>query len=798
MQPNPFQYILNIRGVDTEILENAPDGWLDTNITYKRSATYIGLFRALSLPVKFVLKGARLLRTEFYKTGILSNVKVAINQLNPASWNYNNIYNGQVDFSKTVDELTSFTANSISDDFSVQLNANDGVDYSIPIDVDRAINLELTPLNLKEKATLLINQSSSGTLNSNCFRDISIGDNQQNSVNNSVQAVPFVADATPDFSTSPFWFFRSLGGGNVIVTGNLSASILGNGHYQFNFYKQDGSIVKTVYERSGGGPFDIFTVNVTWNFTITLNKTDRLFFYIKNLTNSSTDIGTHIQNGQINLSYTTITPASMCKAVPAMYVFEQLLQQMNTNSDSGPNQPVPCKSNLLTGLLQDVYLTCSDSIRAATGSLFYAGDTLYQGIYKVVSGSITYNGGTYTIDQQFSYSQDSLTFGGSGVAQKISSFLFGLVYNPGDTLQAGATYLVGGNTGTFVTYNSIAYSPGQTFLYVLGQDTFTGSDDSSFVEQISVEPQLITNFKDFFQFVYGIQGGNAAFGIDSSDGKCFFENLDFVYRGTIGNLNAGIVDKAIKIEPAVDLLGNSIRVGYKDQQYNALNAFSEVNSEQLYKTSIVTPQKELNLVCPYRADPEGIEEIRVTQTDTAASRSDNDIFIIWKKSTPENTVPFTFYHPLGMDALASFSGVDVTYYNWKLSPKQNLLRGGNYLASIYYGMKGYKITLSAAPKNTALITVDTDGTRVAENDPIYISSLPLPLFIPIYVTIKPGLPINALGMMNSIPYGFTRFTYNGTTYKGFAESISINIGQDNMQELKFLLTPDNDLTTFIH
>lgn len=795
---NKFQYILNIRGVETDVLQNAPDGWLDTNITYKRSATYIGLFRGLSVPIKFVLNGARLLRKEFYTSGILANVKVKINQWNPFTWTYNPMYSGQVDFSKSADELTSFTANSISNDFTTQLNANDGVDYSIPVDVDEAINLELTALNLKENAILLINQSSGSTLNSNCFRDITVGNNQQNSVNNSVQNIPFVADATPDFPNSPYWFFRSLGGGNVVITGNLSAYTIGNDHLQYNVYKQDGTVVKTLFEISGGGPFDTNIVNTTWNFTVTLNKNEKLFFYIKNFSTGSTNTGTHILNGQFNLNYTTITPASMCKAVPAMYVFRQLLQAMNTNTDSGPNQPVPCKSALLTGLLKDVYLTCSDSIRSATGSLFVAGDTLYQGLYKVVAGSLVYNGTIYNLNDQFSYSTDSLSFSGGGTAQKISSFLFGFVYNPGDSLQPGATYLVGGNTGTFITYNSIAYSPGQTFLYVLGQETFTGSDDSSFVEQISVQPQLITNFKDFFQFVYGIQGGNAAFGIDSSDGMCFIETLDFVYRGSIGNLNCGIVDKAIKIEPAIDLLGNSIRIGYKDQQYNALNAYSEVNSEQVYSTSILTPQKEINLICPYRADPEGIEEIRVTQTDTAASRSDNDIFIIWKEQAPVSTVPFVYYHPLGMDALTQFGGVDKSYYNWKLTPKQNMLRGGNYLSSIYYGMKGYKITLSAAPKNTALYTVDTLGNRVAESDPVYISSLPAPLFIPMYVTIKPGLPTNALQMLDSIPYGFARFTYNDTEYKGFMQSVSVDIGQHTTQELKFLLTTNNDLSTFIH
>jgi hypothetical protein len=271
-------------------------------------------------------------------------------------------------------------------------------------------------------------------------------------------------------------------------------------------------------------------------------------------------------------------------------------------------------------------------------------------------------------------------------------------------------------------------------------------------------------------------------------------------------LNAGIVDKGIKLTAAIDLMGNTLKVGYRDRQYTALNGYSEVNSQQNYITSLVTPKKEIDLQCVYRADPYGIEEIRVSQNDTAASRSDNDTFMVWKKPNPENTVPFTYYHPLRTEGLMinptngqpMISGVDPSYYNWKLSPKSNLLRGGNYLASIFYNMKGYKITLSSALKNTALVTTDVNGLRVAEADPIYTSTLPAPLFIPIYASFKPGLPSNALAMIDSVPYGFITFTYNSIQYKMFADTITVDVGQNTEQEFKGLLTPGNDITQLIH
>jgi hypothetical protein len=146
-QPDKFEFRLNIGGVDEELLSQAPEGWLNTAIKFTRSKMYGGLFRGETLPIKFVTKAAYMLRNEFYTKGILANVKNKINLLNAATWQYFRIYTGILDFSTAVDERDFFSVNSISDDFSVQLNANDSTDYAIDLEnVPEAIQLELTPL----------------------------------------------------------------------------------------------------------------------------------------------------------------------------------------------------------------------------------------------------------------------------------------------------------------------------------------------------------------------------------------------------------------------------------------------------------------------------------------------------------------------------------------------------------------------------------------------------------------------------------------------------------------------------
>lgn len=814
-QPNKFQFILNIRGVITEVLANAPDGWLNTAIKYTRSKTYQGLFRGETLPAKYVTRAAYLLRKELYNYGVLSFVQVVINLFNPGNWGYNTIYQGRLDFSTAEDDLASISIGSITDDFTIKLNANDAVDYMIPIDAAEAVNIEISPLSLRESATFVPGAPPDGNIHSDYWPPMQLAAYQQNSVNYSAQQVQYNQQRSPDFAASNNNFFYCRVTGKVKLTGSINFTVRKSGGTtelrlgicnQFGGFS-GGTVLMIFDETISGGDPDA-TLNFTFNHVLNANKDDKWFLYMQQVESETSNTGITINGGTLQLDYNTISPATMCKALPGNYVFGALLQAMNTNTDSGPNQPVPFKSDLLTGdFMSKLMITCSDSIRNAVGSILHAGDTLFSGFYKVIQGSVTYGGHTFVLNDQFSYLPGTLTFTGTGVIQKVISGFVGTVYNPGDDLQAGGTYLVGGTPGTFVTYNAISYNVGETFIYVLGQATFTGSDDTSFVEQVGVAIQLILNFRDFFQSIYGVQGGNCSFGVETipnpnpllvatqpTVGQCFIEDLPYVYRGTIGNLDAGKVDTGIKIQPASDIIPNSIKVGFKDQQYSTLNGYAEVNSEQTYITSIVNPKKQLNLVSVIRADPYGIAEICISQQDTSASRSNNENFFVYINPSSQTVGSLTYYKP---QLTSNIVGVDPSYYNYDISPKHNLLRGAPYLASLFYKIGGYSLTLSAAPKNTAMVVTD-GGVHIAEAAPVQISSLGLPLFLPFYVTFKPGIEQGGLQMIDSVPYGFIRFTYNGTVYKMFADEITVDIGQNSQQTFKGLFTPGNDLRTLIH
>src|SRR5690606_18195865 len=96
---------------ETYILPHAPDGWDESLIVWVESKDYFGMFRDFSIPIKFVLDGAWLIRRELYTKYQLASVRLRVELLNRSTWTYSTEYIGELDFSKFQDTKNSFTIN---------------------------------------------------------------------------------------------------------------------------------------------------------------------------------------------------------------------------------------------------------------------------------------------------------------------------------------------------------------------------------------------------------------------------------------------------------------------------------------------------------------------------------------------------------------------------------------------------------------------------------------------------------------------------------------------------------------
>lgn len=793
-QPNKFTYPLEIRGVETDVLFDTPDGWLKTNIKYGRSKQFAGVIRSLTLPLKYVNKGASLVRREFYKYGQLSRVNQRILKNNPLTFENDQFFFGKLDFSKWSDEPTGVSINLTENNVNTQIAAYCDQEYTIPLTVnetrrnawiasrgyDPMVDILLTPLQLQEQADLIF--STSPDFRMNAFFQLEIADYQQMSINPSVTGTGFLFEAPAIFPRDRNYFFTANTDTKIRISSPLDnvtglpipagvqTSINGPGgigggppaQYEFNIYKEDGTLVKTL----ATSPPVTGTVEFTFEFDFSyqLTQGEKLFFYIKNilapLLDAGTGHGVNMQQGSMRLTYYTSTPASHCQALRPEYVFDYLVQQMNGTDMPG----VVTQSRLLglNGLLYQACITCSNAILTSQAATIYqAGDNLqYGNSYKVFGGIVHY-------------------FNSSGIATD--------------------------------------YSPGQIFKALYPNDTFTTDlDQDGFVQQENNNPQLLLSYNTFFKAIRGLMGYQLGAGLDpTNSNKYCLEDLRYFYRPTPANatsnqaaLDLGIdIDiKSPRLESAADLLINGIKAGYTNPQLTALNGGREVNAGVSYGTNITTTNAILDITSPINASPYAIEEKRIQPgqdqpssglsgtfyLNSASSRSDNDNHFVYVEPVPKDGD--TWYRPLTVDrGCLSYSGVESGYYNWMLSPKQNLLRGTNYLASVFDKMGGYQIYLTGADKNTAMVTVDLTGRRVAEGEDVDISDLGAQIFLPYYDFITTGMQFNAEQMLSITPFGEIWYMYRGVNWKSFISEVSVDCGSNSPQGIKVLLGAGNDL-----
>lgn len=291
--------------------------------------------------------------------------------------------------------------------------------------------------------------------------------------------------------------------------------------------------------------------------------------------------------------------------------------------------------------------------------------------------------------------------------------------------------------------------------------------------------KIKTSFTDFYKSINAVC--NAGFGMEN--GTAILEEKAYFFRyGTALDLGDKITNFGLSVYK--ESLYSSIKAGYPDQTYDALNGRDEVNSQQNYATDMTASTKELDLTSTYRADPYGIEYIRVIKKDkdTTDDKGDNDNFFVYLKE--DLSAP---------DVTENITGVQAgnTYYNWFITPKRNLLRHGNYLKAIFDNMNGYTIRFSTGLKN-----VDVTIEGVTENSDIDISALPTALFRPYLFTFDTGLVFDALKLVEATPFGRIRFMYRGLYYNGFiafVDGISIDVAENSRRSFTLLCGPDVNL-----
>jgi hypothetical protein len=308
-------------------------------------------------------------------------------------------------------------------------------------------------------------------------------------------------------------------------------------------------------------------------------------------------------------------------------------------------------------------------------------------------------------------------------------------------------------------------------------------------------PKMKTSFNNFFESMDALYN----VGLDISSDVAILEKKDFFFRPIEMAVLSEVKD--LKITPFKDALASSIKTGYPDSSYDAENGRLEFNSTQEWTTPAVRVNKGLDLISPYRFDQFGIEELRIKQlSESTDNQTDTDnkwdkiIFGLCIKPTPDEFGIYDLEYATDYDEVTGVVSRSSTY-NLRVTPKKNLLKHMDFIASSFFGINANgSISFASSSKNADVMTLK-DSVRVAEKDSIDIRDyLANRMFLPFEVSFKSNYPKNLQKLIQSSPYGYISFYSKGNKFKGYILECSVDIAKNTEQDFKLLLTPENDLT----
>lgn len=305
------------------------------------------------------------------------------------------------------------------------------------------------------------------------------------------------------------------------------------------------------------------------------------------------------------------------------------------------------------------------------------------------------------------------------------------------------------------------------------------------------EAKIKTSIRDFFTAMHA----RHAVALSVTDDTIALEPKAQVFDDT-NPIHLGTINK-LKISLAKEWLYNRIKVGYPNQNYQTVNGREEFNSTQEYLLTLERITRELNLICPYRADGYGIQAY-VTETkekSTTDNKGDNELFIIEIEDNPRDDG----YYRVKRELWDSITGINATSsaYNIGLSPKRMLLDHGSMLSAISFGFEQEKITYQTADKNSNLRTVK-NGVVVHESADISVQDLPSPLFIPYILEFETKIPVDLIDLLNENPARAFSFDYKGITGIGFLLKASAEPYGKEAQQFTLLCSPKTDIKSLIN
>lgn len=282
-----------------------------------------------------------------------------------------------------------------------------------------------------------------------------------------------------------------------------------------------------------------------------------------------------------------------------------------------------------------------------------------------------------------------------------------------------------------------------------------------------VGAKIYTSFKDFSAFMESVFG--YVYEIIPVATEEYTEDSIVTFRHRSEVFANGVV-KSIRIatEPRFcinkGLIYSALKIGYEKQDYdNGNNGFDEFNFTNHYKTGTTLSTTTLELLCPYRADCYGFEQVaeKIGKPQESGD-SDNDVFIV--KVLPElSNERYIIDRTLIIEG--AFSD---TVFNGTFAPPYMVEANKHYIGSFCKELK----FASSEGNSTIIIGGVPINSDIETNEPLFSVG---------EVAFKTNdfiLPKNFQGLIE--------FEWEGRKYQGYLADVEISYESSGILEYKLL------------
>lgn len=264
---------------------------------------------------------------------------------------------------------------------------------------------------------------------------------------------------------------------------------------------------------------------------------------------------------------------------------------------------------------------------------------------------------------------------------------------------------------------------------------------------------LTANLRELFKSFDAVY--NIGMGFDKVNDRFYIEKKRSFFDSSYFMFDLGEVADFV-ITPYMGKYFSKLTGGYENEgSYEEYQGAYEFNVQREY--SLPAPVKDERILrANYAFDSIGVELARRKPYYSFSSldtKQDNRLFIIRTDGLK----------PVLNSSVTGFPGVE-KYYNTMLTPRQNAIRNGSIIRPALYKSSN-PIKYQTASKYISINTGIDDFTDIGQGE------LEAPLFIPELYTFKSYINSVILGILNTNPHGFIRFSYEGTIYEGFIDSI---------------------------